>query len=390
MLTRNAQAGEFLDNAKLKEVLKAGISLSVIEDMIKASTTQFVYSSSEVVEISKAAKEGNMPQADIDKLLKIVIAEANKGQTRLREMVVRFLNMCVNGTEQEYGAMMRALLREGKAIVPYLLEKIEEENEIKRKGILDAILQIGDKTDTVTRSVKLMLDDRHMAVRAQAAKTVASLAGPATCQDLIDSLDTKKHENLDGIALALGYLNDPKAVNPLTTLLKESNDENACVAAAFALGQLRAKDERALGALLDGILSDRWDQLRYTSAQALSLIGEPRTVSYVLRAYQRYREGRARLIGTLAKFKYFEAIEFLVDCTNEDNPEVRKTAMDTLQVVTGEKYDNYDDWLSWWNINKVRPDIQHIGGVAAPPVPKTGPTTVAQPPVQQPKDEAKP
>jgi len=369
------QAGEILDNAKLKDVLKAGISLSVVEDMIKTSTTQFKYESSEIVDISKAAKEGNMPQADIDRLLKIVIAEANKGQTRLKEMVVRFLNMCVNGNEQEYGAMMRQLLREGKAIVPYLMAHIEEENEKKRVGILDALAQIGDKADSVVNSVRLMLDDRNMAVRAQAAKTVAALATPATCETLLEQLNPKKHENLDGYALALGYLADPKAIAPLTNLLKDSQEENAAVAAAFALGQLRAREERAVGGLLDGLLSDRWEQLRFTCAHSLALIGEPRTVSYVMRAFQRYRDGRPRLITALKKFKYYEGVEFLVELTNDDTPDVRKAAMEVLQVVTGETYSSYDEWDSWWNINKVRPDWEKLGKNAG----GNPPAVVAQP-----------
>lgn len=379
---RSTRAAEILDNAKLKEVLKAGISLSVIEDMIKASTSDFRYDSKEIVEVSKAAKDGGMPQVDIDKLLKIVIAESNKSQTRLRDLVSRFLNMCVNGNEQEYGAMMRMLLREGNAVVPYLLEKIEQENEKMRVGLLDALAQIGDKSERVVLSVKLMVNDRDKAVRAQAAKAVAALGGPKTCAELIEDLNPKKHDHLDGYALALGYLGDKNGVVPLVSLLKETTDEDTAVCAAFALGQLRANDERTVGALLDGILSDRWEMLRTTCAKSLAYVGEGRAVSYVIRAFQRYRDGRAPLIATLAKFKYYEAIEFLVNCTNDDNNNVRKVAMETLQVITTERYDNYDDWYSWWNINKARPDWERLGKGAdtkASMNPKSSEAVVQQP-----------
>ncbi|MCW8129209.1 MAG: HEAT repeat domain-containing protein [Planctomycetota bacterium] len=377
---RNARAAEILDNAKLRDLLKAKISLGVIEEMIKASNTDFRCDTKEVVEISKAATEGGMPQSDIDKLLKILIAESNRSQTRLRDLVSRFMNMCVNGNEQEYAAMMRTLLREGPAAVPYLLEKIEQENERMRVGLLDALGQIGDKSDRVVQSVKLMVNDREKSVRAQAAKAVALLAGPKTCAELIEDLNPKKHEHLDGYALALGHLGDKNAVVPLVTLLKDTTDEDTAVCAAFSLGLLRANDERTVGALLDSILSDRWEMLRYTSAKSLALVGEPRTVSYVIRAFQRYREGRAHLVSTLSKFKYFEAIEFLVNCTNDDNNNVRKSAMETLQVVTGERYDNYDDWYSWWNINKVRPDWERIGKDAKAGMnPKAAETLVQQP-----------
>jgi high-affinity K+ transport system ATPase subunit B len=133
-----------------------------------------------------------MARPDLDRLLNLVIEKANSEKTRIKELVDRFMNICVNGDEAEYESLVRTLMREGRAIVPELMKHFEEEQELKRKGILDMLGRVGDKNAVVINSIKLHLSDRHPAVRAQAAKAVAALAGPTTVDELIEVVETGK------------------------------------------------------------------------------------------------------------------------------------------------------------------------------------------------------
>ena len=353
-----AGAGEIMDNTKLISLLENHISLAVIKPKLMNSDCQLNSDTSELIKFQIAAEKGGMDKKDIDELLQIIIKESTRVSTKMREWVSRFMNGCVNFKPEEYDSMVRTLQREGKAIVPFLLEKIEEEDEKKRAGILDLLGKLGDRSEKVLQVVRQMLEDRAPGVRAQAAKAFADLGTPEGAKELIESLKQRK-EFIDGIALALGYLKNPIATEALTKILDESPNMDGRIAAAYALGLLRTKEEKAILALLKkGIQDDRNSTLRWKSAEALGAIGDPRTVEYVKRVYQRYQDGRAELLLSLrqASFKQFDTVDFLIPCTNEDKQDVRVAANLTLKFLTGENYNNFDEWSSWWEINKSRPD----------------------------------
>jgi hypothetical protein len=348
--------GEMMDNPALVNMLRAKISLDVIKKKIENSRCRFNAASDELIAISNAAREGGMPQKDVDDLLKLVIEKANSEKVRLKAMGDHFMNICVNGDEQEYESLMRTLLREGRALVPELLKHIEEENELKRKGVLDALGRLGDKTPEVVKSVRLMLGDRHPAVRAQAAKAVAALAGPDTGKELIRDLERRLGEYTDGFAMALGYLDCKEAVPVLTAVLERSSDKDARLAAAFSLGLLQARDKAAVEALLAAVLDPHDPRLRTAAAKSLGQIAERRAVDYIIRSFQRYQDGRDELIGQLRYFKTIPVAEFLIRCVEEDSPEIRRAANDTLKTLTGANVDTAEEWRSVLPVIRDRPD----------------------------------
>lgn len=357
-----SEAGETLDNPGLIRLLENRLQLPVIIKKIEISTCQFDASSDALILISNAATKGGMKQEHINDLLLRVMDESGREKKRLRDLVAHFINASINRDPdnlQEYDASLRMLLREGKRVVPFLLnrEYLEAENELKRHAVLDALAKLDDRSEATVRSVRLMLDDRNGAVRQKAAEAVAALSGPTTCDELIGELTRNRMQHLDGVAMSLGYLGDAKATEHLTTLLKRSVDADAKLAAAFALGLLRTKDKRAVSAILEAVLDDRDERLRATAARAAGEIGDPRGVSYIKRAYQRYRRGRPELILNLKLFKSADAVEFLIaDCASSDNAKVRQSAIHTLKVLAGEDYDSAEEWESWWSINKETPE----------------------------------
>jgi HEAT repeat protein len=359
-LSRASLSADIMDNAKLLRAIRANVSLDVMLKQIATSTSNCHFDSSTeaLIQIQEAGKEGGWKQEDVKALQMKVIEISMADQKRLQELVTTALNVFENANAEdpnEYDSMMRTLIREGRAVVPYLLKSIEQESERKRGGIMDALGRIGDKGDEVVRVAILMLFDRSKPVRLQAAKCVAALHGPSTCDDLVARLNNK-NEKQDGVAMALGFLGDTHAFEPLVRLLKYSADSDARVCAAFSLGQLRARTPAATEALLEAVLDERDARLRDSAAQALALIGERRTPSYIIKAFERYRQGREDLLRHLSFFKSGEAIEFLIEKIVSDDPKIKKSSLEALRVLTGENLETSDEWRGWWDVNKVRPD----------------------------------
>jgi len=291
-------------------------------------------------------------------LLNMVIDLANKEKTRVKGMIDQYMNICINGDKAEYESMMRQILREGRMVVTELRKHIEEENELKRMGVVDALGRLGEKSALVVKDVKLMLGDRDGGVREKAAEALAKIAPPEIIDELIEALERHLVEHLDGIATALGKFGNEKAVKPLGKLLTQSGDLNARRAAANALGDLRTRDAQAINALLDAVLDDQDAQLRAIAAASLGWIGDRRAVGYIIRSFQRYEQkpGRDELLKQLKYFKSLKVVDFLIPLTDKDAPDIRRAAQETLQILTGSDATSREGWEAVREVIRDRPD----------------------------------
>ena len=366
---RYALAGEPLDNSVLIKALEAGIDPRVLDNKIdsydkKGSATpsekgvseiHFDASIDELVKIKAAAEKGGWSKDDIAKLQNRVITIANSDKKRMTELVSRALNVFDNEDPTEYDIIMRELKKEGKAITPFILQQIEQESERKRKGALDALGQIGDKSPAVIDKAIFMLTDHAKPVRLEAARCVARLADAKTCDDLIARLAVRD-VMLDGVCMALGYLGDPKAEEALVQTLKYAYDSDTRVCAAFALGKLRAKSEAARSEMLAAVLDDHDPALREAAANALAMVGDKRTPSFIKKAFERFRPGREEIVRHLASFKCVESVEFLLEQLDNDAPKIKRAAQETLVLLTGENQTSVEEWKSWWETVRTNPN----------------------------------
>jgi HEAT repeat protein len=364
---KNGNSGEMLDNDKLMQAVSSGMSPDVVDIKIKNSQCHFDDSMDALVKVKEAAEKGQWKPADVAALQKTVIAKAGEDKKRLHALVQRALTVFCNvdqiggGDAQqtdEYGVMMRLLMKEGKAVVPFLLPQLEQEDQRQRGGILDALSKIGDKNKEVMNRILPLLYDRSKPVRLEAARCVGVLAGATTGDDLITKL-ADRNAKQDGVALALGYLPDAKdkAIDPLVRTLQNALDSDTRVACAFALGQLRASTPASREALLVAVLDDRDDKLRETAARALAYVGEKRTPDYIARAFERYRNGREELLKDLAYFKSSRSVTFLLEQLESDSPKIKRVAQETLQILSGENnFNGADEWRAWWEQVRTRQD----------------------------------
>jgi HEAT repeat protein len=341
-------AAEALTNKEVLEMVKDKMALDVILQKIANSQCHFNDTSSALREIQKGCDDSKWEPKDTAILQKKIMEVANLDQKRLKELVDRALNVFDNADSKEYELMMRTLMHEGTMVTPYLLVHVEQESERKRGGIVDALGRIGDKSDRVVTRTGMLLYDPSAPVRLRAAESVAKLANEKTIDDLITKLGNR-NTKLDGVAMALGYLADPKATDALTKVLKTSIDSDA-----------RVNNAPSLEALLEGVLDERDAKLRNAAAASLAKIRDKRAPSYIIKAFQRYRyqPEPEKMLEHLAYFKDGEVVEFLLEQVDSDNPKIKKTAHQALCDLTGEQnMETAEEWRGWWEVNKVRPDF---------------------------------
>ncbi|MCZ7645646.1 MAG: HEAT repeat domain-containing protein [Planctomycetota bacterium] len=357
-----SRAGEPLDNDALNAMLKAGFTLKVLEVKFGESDCQFDTSSARLIEVHNAAKEGGMSAADIDKLQLMVMQEAKKKEKELSMLAGQLMNGAINFDKQEYETHMRKVQRKGKSMIPYLMVYIDEEHELKRVAVLDAMKRLhADNAETVL-AVRLMLEDRSKGVRRQAAETLAEIGTEKIVNEILEELDQRKGQFLDGKAFVPGFMEYRPAARSLTNLLTRSADPDGRLAAAFSLGRIHAKDRESVGALLDAVLDDHDEKLRDVAGLSLAWLRVPQAVPYIRKAYERYTKGRADVIRHLQYFRTPEAIEFLLTAGDNDDGTVRKSALETLRNMTGEAYETVEEFRSWWQYNKDRPEFVQTPG----------------------------
>jgi HEAT repeat protein len=348
-----------IDNKQLVDMLKARIPLDVITKMLTDNPAVRISAEPEdLIEISKASEDGGMEPRERKTLLTLVLDLANKEKMRIKALIDQYMNVCINGDKAEYESMMRQILRESRMVVTELRKHLEEENELKRMGVVEALGRVGEKSPLVVKDVRLMLTDRDSGVRDRAAEALAKIAPPEVVDELIEGVDRRTVEHLDGMATALGKMGNEKAVKPLSKLLTQTTDPAARRAAAVALGELRARDTQAVNALLDAVLDEQDPQLRALSAAALGRIGERRAVGYIIRSFQRYEQkpGRDELLRQLKNFKSLKVVDFLIPCTDKDAPDIRRAAQETLQILTGSDATSREGWEAVREVIRDRPD----------------------------------
>lgn len=370
-------AEQTLDNEQVEKMVREGISIDVILTLLMPSVNpeaqsgqafRFNDSPQAMISLQKAGVEGKWTPEDIKKL-QIKISElAKKDQKYLKELVDRAWNIFENADPGEYDLTMRKLVIERARVVPFLIKGVDLESERKRAGTADALGRIGEKNEMVMAVMFSMLTDRAKPVREKAARAVAAIQTPTTVADLIAKLGNRSLK-LDGVCLALGFIGDDKCVEPLARTLKLSPDSDTRVCAAFALGELRAKAPIAREALLEAILDEREPELRVSAAEALGKVREPRAPDYMIKAYHRFRNGRDELIRRFDNFKDVKVLDFLVEIVEDTDPKVKRAAVETLRIMTGEEGSTADDWRAIIQVLRVRPDWNDAGG---PKIPDAG------------------
>ncbi len=348
--------GELLDNSKLLALLKAKVPEEIILRKIEVSECDFDDSAEQIAKFQEA---GATPR-----ILGVLIDKALVKRKRVKTIV----DIAENDFENVdgYDAALRRLAREGIATIPYLVKYLESESEKKRAGSVEAIGRIGDRSAAVRKHIVPMLYDASPAVRNRAAQALANQSDENTFEEVV-ALFARRGEKNDGVAQAFGYFGDKRAVPLLVEAVKDRLDPDVRMSSAWSLGRLGVRTKDVIDALISALVDDRSEKVRSAAAAALAELQADGAVRAFIKAYDRYPEGREEILRAMRRLKTHESIEFLIQCLNEEDGKLSRTAHESLVMLTGEKFENSQDvWLGWWSNAKKTPRYIRVGDESAP------------------------
>jgi len=153
-------------------------------------------------------------------------------------------------------------------------------------------------------------------------------------EPLIQALGDERHFVREPAALALGWLNDPRAVEPLIRALETDKHQFVRWRAAGALGNLG--DPRAVEPLVRALESDEYNDVRGDAARSLGRLGDPRAVEPLVRALRRaLGKDLEGVVWALGELRDEKAVEPLVGLLGNDDWMVRKEVAIVLGKIGG-------------------------------------------------------
>lgn len=202
-----------------------------------------------------------------------------------------------------------------------------------RWKVAEALAKIGKPAvDTLIAALAHPDDD----VRWKAAIALGEIQDPRAIDPLLGLLTDPDRFVKSRAAIALGMIGDP-AVEPLIRALREG-DGNLRWGAAVALGRIR--DIRATEPLIRA-LADKYENVRAEAAAALAAIGQP-AIKPLLH-FMKYADSTARIevMNALGDLQAAEAIEPLIQMLERASDGERRAIaaiLDNILTPTAEAY----------------------------------------------------
>lgn len=236
------------------------------------------------------------------------------------------------GTSEEKIAATSALSRiEGRKSVKFLVEALTDEGWHVRKAAADALVAMGP---AIIPEIARVMDAENRDLFHWSLKILATLADPAAVEPLLPLLSrTRDSDRRESIVRTLGELGGDRPVAALLDLLaEESWTMRKCAAEALVRmgeGVLPAAAERFAGGNAD---------VRYWIVRVAGEIGSPAGVPIVARAL-RDAEWFVRSCAATAAGQIADpaVIADLLPRLSDDNQEVRKNALLSLDLIPGER-----------------------------------------------------
>ena len=189
-----------------------------------------------------------------------------------------------------------------------------------------ALVQIGGAqvAEQVIARLIAIVDKGEPDEYAEPGRDVLEKIGAPAVDPLIACLK-HPHQGVPArAATMLGRIGDPRAVEPLSAMLKERSGTHSAAAAAGALGKIG--DPRAIAPLV-AALGDMSSETRAEAAGALGQIGDPRAMRPLIRVMDDdVGAVREQTIEALDKLGYFRAAQPPAAALASRHPDVRAAA----------------------------------------------------------------
>ncbi len=206
-----------------------------------------------------------------------------------------------------------------------------------------AFIQAQDRTPSMSKLLELMQGEDILAINEAAKKIVQY--GKDAVPPLLELLESENRDSRAGALMALGYIRDPSAVDPILEywrklgIIAQKED-------TFAEKYLRHEIIRALGNLNDKKAvpllqqsletDDQYDRTR--ALISLASLGEDEAYKELLRTLKHDNgDIRNMAVQGLGKLARKESIDALVPLLSDEHWYVRDNAVEALGKIGGEK-----------------------------------------------------
>ena len=231
--------------------------------------------------------------------------------------------------------------------VPQYAAALKDKARGKR---LPAALALGFIADA--RAVEPLiaaLKDGDSSLRREAARALGNIGDARAMEPLIAVLADREYKARYAAAGALGRIGDARAVPALVAALKDRSDF-VRMHAAEALGLIG--DRRATEPVI-GALTDRAARVRGEAARALAKLGDARGAEPLVAAVK--KDGSAiseALADLLAKAAQRRHVGPIIATMGQWHPGCRRHVTPALRRLTGRDFgvnsDLWSDWWQWW------------------------------------------
>lgn len=197
------------------------------------------------------------------------IAALGLGQVEGREAVQPLIDAL---RDQEMGVRANAAwalgrIEDGRALRP-ITGLFGDRSEVVRRAAVYAAGHFDDSTSSVSALTRVLRDDESAEVRRAAAWALGQLEARESVDALTSTLGRERDPRVrEMIAWALGQIEDKRATSSLVNTMRNDADDRVREVAAWSIGQI--EDRSAADALGDVVASDKSTRVRGTAAWAI-------------------------------------------------------------------------------------------------------------------------
>lgn len=239
------------------------------------------------------------------------------------------LNQRLNDSDStiRWNAIKELMQKKDSRVVQVLIAELNNKNFNYRFKALKALGDLKDPRaiGPLISAFNVDWDDYQF----EASRALTEIGSPAV-EPLITTLNDTNHTVRELAALTLGEIKDPRAVNPLLTLMKKDKFLSIQERSAYALGKIGTP---SLEPLLKEIKNDNWE-IRSVVSGALGMINDKRAVEPLINALQdEHSEVRYKTAYALGKISDPRVVEPLISALNDKAWEVRFASAQTLAAI---------------------------------------------------------
>ncbi|MBM3249309.1 MAG: HEAT repeat domain-containing protein [Candidatus Omnitrophica bacterium] len=319
-LTAGTLSGEISAQESEQKIKTIKSILAVIDPIGSLRKRSEIVKSSKAMEIEVAFAEGRISRKEYEALKSgrtppPLLKPEIQGWEKKRS----FERMASGEAVQEGLSTPSALAKREKELGPaieVLIPKLQDSDPAVRAETAEILGKMGAR-QALEPLLRLALRDNYAEVREKAARALSKIGDYRVFDPLIEAL---KDESLDvraAAALALGYIGDPKAIKSLIQAAKNAKDGEWDVIrkVIIALGSIGSNNKEEVDFLVENLQNTGNPALRKAASDSLIKIAKAPALT---------EAGQAPYL-----------IAGLISALQNDSPQVRNIAADTLKRIGG-------------------------------------------------------